>query len=86
MITAFKFVFQFQLAPLQCEMRTPAVHIRPSLVTWTAIISACARGGDVARACEAFDRMTASGLQADTRAWTALMKAHALQAGPSNVA
>ena len=41
------------------------------------MVSACARAGDALRAEEAFERMTASGVEADTRAWTALMNAHA---------
>ena len=59
------------------QMRTPAVHLRPSLRTWTAVVSACARAGDAGKANEAFERMTAAGVVADAQAWTALMNAHA---------
>jgi pentatricopeptide repeat protein len=59
------------------SMRDPRVRLTPSRRTWTAVITACARAGDPARAQEAFDRARARGVKADKRTWTALMNAHA---------
>ena len=59
------------------EMRSKRVGLSPSRRTWTAVLTACARAGDAARADEAFERMRAMGIAPDRRAWTALIKAHA---------
>jgi pentatricopeptide repeat protein len=59
------------------EMRSERVGLSPSRRTWTAVLTACARAGDAARADEAFERMRAMGIAPDRRAWTALIKAHA---------
>jgi pentatricopeptide repeat protein len=59
------------------EMRSARVGLMPSLRTWTAVLTACARAGDAKRADEAFERMQAMGVKPDRRAWTALIKAHA---------
>ena len=63
---------------LLLEMRSKrAGALVPTIRTWTAVLTACARSGDVDNANEAFDRMRASGVVADRNAWTALIKAHA---------
>ena len=62
---------------LLAEMRSAGSHLRPSVRSWTAVLSACAAAGDAARATEMFERMRASKTRADVRAWTALMNAHA---------
>ena len=59
------------------EMRSARVGLKPSLRTWTAVLTACARAGDATRADEAFERARATGVTPDRRAWTALIKAHA---------
>ena len=59
------------------EMRSERVGLVPSRRTWTAVLTACARAGDAARAGEAFERARAAGSSPDRRAWTALIAAHA---------
>ena len=59
------------------EMRSKRVGLSPSLRTWTAVLTACARAGDADRASEAFAMMHAMDITPDRRAWTALIKSHA---------
>lgn len=68
------FLFQWELASTLLE-RMPAARVRPNIITYNSLISACEKAGRLDQALGVFDKLLASGLDPDVITYSALISA-----------